>query len=133
MLNPARRRRLRLAALPLLLATGLLTTACGTGTTPDQADTISADTFVSTYVELRLAVLNSEKPTTMTDSLRAAILARHGVSERDLLDFAKAHGPDPAFMKSVWDSVEERINATRPDAGVSKPGPPRDSTPRPDR
>lgn len=123
----------RRAALCGLLGAFLLPAACGTGNPPTAPQTITPAVFVATYVDLRLAVLGGEEPKRMTDSLRAAVLARHGVTEEDLLDFAKIHGSDPTFMKAVWDSVEERLNATRPGDSAFTVPPARVSTDRPDR
>ncbi len=131
---PVRLHSFRSAVLPMLLGATLALGGCGTGTTPDTAETISPHDFVSTYVDLRLAVLNTGETTELTDSARAAILKHHGVTEDDLLDFVNVHGKDPAFMKAVWDSVEVSLSATRPDAGPSmKPDSLRLSPPRPDR
>ena len=126
--RPSRRR-----AVCALLGAFLFPAACGTGTPPNESQTISPTVFVATYVDLRLAVLGGQEPERMTDSLRAAVLARHGVTEQELLDFVKVHGSEPSFMKAVWDSVEERINATRPGDSASAAPPNRVSTDRPDR
>jgi len=124
---------LRARVLATLVGASLAFAGCGTGTTPDTPATISAHTFVATYVDLRLAVLTAEQPTELTDSARAAILDQHGVTEKDLLDFVDVHGRDPAFMKAVWDSAEVALGAA-PESGPSlKPGSLRVSAPGPDR
>ncbi len=100
--------------VPLLLAAGMVLTACGTGTPPvAKQATISPETFISTYVDLRLAVLR-ENPGKMDDSIRSAILARHGVTAQQLTDFAKVHGSDVAYMRSVWEKIQTRLQDARP-------------------
>ena len=99
----------RLQALVTLSAT-LLTgfvLGCRGG---DEADLMTRAEFVSTYVDLRVAALRREDET-LTDSARAAVLARHGVSEGDLLDFASTHGGDLEFMREVWNEVEARLDS----------------------
>jgi hypothetical protein len=102
------------ARAALLLAAGLLLGSCGSGTTPDTGPaTIDPATFIATYVDLRLAVLQPE-PGKMNDSIRSAILARHGVTERQLEDFVKVHGSDVVYMRSIWEKVQKRMQDTRP-------------------
>jgi len=130
---PVRRYSLRSVVLSMLVGGSLTLGGCGTGTPPDTTATISPHDFVSTYVDLRLAVLNTGETTELTDSTRAAILDRHGVTEQDLLEFVNVHGNDPTFMKAVWDSVEVSLSSTRPEADPSmKPDSLRVSPPRPD-
>lgn len=121
-----RRRIVRVA--PLLLATGVLLGSCGTGTTPDATQAgISPETFISTYIDLRLAVVGAN-PGFMNDSIRSAILARHGVTAQELEDFAKMHGANVPYMRAIWEKVETRMQDTRPNAPSSAvPAPPSDA------
>ena len=100
-------KRLSSFQVPLALAVGGLLAACGDGA---DADLISRAEFVDTYVDLRVAALGGEGDT-ITDSARAVVLERHGVSEEDLLDFASAHGGDLVFMRGVWNDVEARLDS----------------------
>lgn len=107
-----RRWRSRLPGAVLLGA--LLLAGCGTGTNPDRAHAvIGRDTFIATYVDLRLAVLEAV-PGAMNDSVRSAILSRHGVTEQQLQDFVKVHGSNVQYMRDVWNRVEDRIRKTHP-------------------
>lgn len=83
------------------------------GTDPEGA-AIPRDTFVTAYVELREAELNL--PTERVDSARAAILAKHRLTDQDMLTFADVHGRDVTFMKDVWDDVEKRLDSMTRDS-----------------
>ena len=101
-------RPLRLVgALPFMLLVAL--TACG-GDTPTAEAPIDRDTFVATYVDLRLSALGSQTGV-ISDSERSRVLQKHGVTEEDLLGFADAWGPDPEAMRGVWQDVERRLKA----------------------
>ena len=82
---------------------------CGGG---DPA-TIDRDVFIAAYVDLRAeALLNDDRQ--ITDDERDQVLQEHGVTEGDLMAFAEIHGRDVAFMRDVWDEVEERLDLMRP-------------------
>ena len=81
--------------------------ACDPGT--DESLVPRAD-FVDAYVDLRVSALRREDRT-LTDSARAAVLARHGVTEDQLLEFASAHGGDLEFMRDLWNEVEARLDS----------------------
>lgn len=122
MTSVARRLRLRClpALLPLLTGAALtLVAACG-----DQgadASVIDRETFIATWVDLRVAAVTS--PTgELSDAQRDGILQEHDVSGQDLLDFAEAHGADVPYMEAVWDEVESRME-TKGVEGDSTPGP----------
>jgi hypothetical protein len=104
------------------VATAFMAGAClagchGSASGPD-ADTIDSETFISSYVDLRAATVSLDTPGAL-DSARTAILARHGVTQQDLLTFADVHGEDATFMRAVWDEVERRLDAARPDSLVT--------------
>ena len=90
--------------------------ACGGDTS--EAGTIDHETFVATYVELRASALGND-PREITDSARARILGEHGTTEDELLTFADVHGRDVAYMRDLWDEVEERLDAIRPSTNVA--------------
>ena len=96
------RRAVFSAAASLLL---LGTVACSGGA----VDTIDREVFIATYVDLRMAALE-------TDSARIAradrdeILQRHGVTAGDLEAFAELRGDDLDFMRDVWNEVELRMD-----------------------
>ena len=94
--------------------------ACQSDSAP--ADAISREEYIDIYVEiLRVA---DESPDSVTASERAlAILARRGVSEEDLLAFARNHMADPQYLVDVWSEIEERLRNPEPadTAEVEKP------------
>jgi hypothetical protein len=93
--------------------------ACAPG--PAQAGgTIDREIFIETYVDLRVAALGSETGT-LGDDARAEVLARHGVTAEDLLYFADVHGRDVELMRDVWNEVEVRLDALRPESTPSAP------------
>lgn len=100
-----------------LLAVGvlLLAAACGdggSGPDPEEARTIDRETFVATYVDLRLAALQ-DTTASITPAQRERVLSEHGVTRQQLLRFVEVHGRRVEFMRDVWDAVDERIRQTR--------------------
>jgi hypothetical protein len=100
------------SAAPLRLIAGLLLVVTACGDDPASASTASVDreTFVATYVDLRLSALGTSTGK-ITDAERERVLAKHETTEEDLLSFAEAHGSDPATMKEVWEDVRLRLQA----------------------
>jgi hypothetical protein len=70
-----------------------------------EANTISEDRFIGAYVALS-AVAGD---TAVTDSLRAVILAEHGVTEEEMRAFVAARSHDPQRLAAVWDQIRERL------------------------
>ena len=83
---------------------------CGGG---DDDPTIDREVFISAYVELRAEALLNDSGQ-ITGEEREQVLQEHGVTEDDLMAFAEIHGRDVAFMRGVWDEVEERLDLMRP-------------------
>lgn len=97
-----------LAALLLWIAVA----ACGPdGEAPETPGTVERELFVAAYVDLREAALLHGGA--LPDSLRAAVLARHGVTGDDLLRFAEIHGDEVRYMDEVWSEIEARLEARR--------------------
>ena len=108
------RRSLR-PATTLAIVLGLTTvTACG-GSGADADGLIDQETFIASYVDLRMTALGTEVGE-LDDALRAQVLERNGVSEGDLVDFVESHGEDVALMQDIWDEIESRMDATAPTA-----------------
>ncbi len=81
---------------------------------PSERDlAVSRARFVDTYVDLRVEALRAETET-LTDSARATVLRRHGVTEDELLDFAEAMGGDLDYMRDVWNEIEARLDSLPP-------------------
>ena len=68
--------------------------------------------FVAAFVDLRAAALVTEDGE-ITEAARTEVLARHGISETDLLDFAEYHAGDLPFMRQVWNEIEVLLEARR--------------------
>lgn len=96
-----------------VVALCLLATA-GCGDRPSDRDlAVSRARFIDTYVDLRVEALRAESET-LTDSARATVLRRHGVTEEELLDFAEAMGGDLDYMRDVWNEIEARLDSLPP-------------------
>lgn len=111
-----------------VLVCAVLGTACGTGEVEEpEAETISRETFVETYVALRTATRASETGE-ITAEERERVLSEHGVTGDDLVAFVDVHGRRIGFMRDVWTEIEERLEI-RPAPGgeesdTTDPGPP---------
>jgi hypothetical protein len=79
-----------------------------------EAETIDRELFIQTYVDLRVAALESDSQL-LGDSERVDVLERNGVTAEALVRFAEVHGPDLEFMRDVWNDVELRMDALRPE------------------
>lgn len=95
----------------MVVGTLLAFAACQGDSSP--ADPISREEYIDIYVEiLRIA---DESPDSVVGSERAlAILAKHGVSEEELLSFARNHIDDPQYLVEVWSEIEERLRNPEP-------------------
>ncbi|HEX6940129.1 MAG TPA: hypothetical protein VF158_12015 [Longimicrobiales bacterium] len=95
-----------------LAAAGLVfLAACGSGgASPDAAEQagLTDARFIEVYTALRQAA--RENPDTLAfDSARAEVLARYGVTEAQLFEFAIAHGGDVEAMAALWDTIQARL------------------------
>ena len=63
-------------------------------------------------MDLRATALRSGAP--ITDAQRAEILAKHQMTEDELMRFVEAHGRDVDYMATLWDDVEARLEASKP-------------------
>jgi hypothetical protein len=101
-----------------LIGLCVLISACQGG---DPTAPIERDEFIEVMVELRLAAREFTDPSAF-DSRKAEILVAAGVTDSTLIQFARAHQRDPAYMSSIWEIVDERVNSPpfEPDtSGVS--------------
>jgi hypothetical protein len=108
--------------LPRFLAvTALLLVVPGCGdASRTEGALIPRETFIETYVELRVAALRSADAV-LSDSARAEILARRGVSEDELIDFVSVRGPELDFMRDLWNEIEIRMDSVPPIPADSLP------------
>ena len=102
------------AATALLLALA----SCGGDTSLVASDVIDRQTFIDTYVDLRLAAIQAPD-FRVPSGERDQILARHGVSAEDLLRFSEAYGRDLEFMNELWSEIEARFQERSGDAPPS--------------
>ena len=103
--------RLRRVSGRLLL---LVVVAVGCGPEAPEG-VIDREVFIEAYVDLRIAALDAENQE-IGEAARDAILASHGIEADDLLEFAEVHARDLELMRDVWNEVEVRMDAVRPDA-----------------
>jgi hypothetical protein len=95
-----------------ILALLVVAAACGNGTQGPTGTLIDREVFIDTYVDLRLAAIQSPD-FAVTPERREEILRARGVDADALLRFADAHGRDPDYMSGLWSEVEERLTARR--------------------
>jgi hypothetical protein len=89
------------------LVSGLLIMTGGCG--PPAAAPIGRDEFIDVMVELRKAA-QQHRTEVAFDARKAVILRAAGVTDSALLAFVRAHEADPAFMSSVWEAIDARVN-----------------------
>lgn len=97
----------------VLLVLSALLAACG----PSDPPTIDRETFVTVYVELREAALRTPGGV-IEPAARDEVLARHGLSEQDLVTFAEVHGDNVRYMAGVWREIEARLEPDPAAAGT---------------
>jgi hypothetical protein len=93
--------------------------ACGDSETERETG-IGRQEYVDTYVEILLAAEVAEDSVAATESARA-ILARRGLTEYDLLEFARRYMDDPDYLVEVWSEIEERIRSPEGADSVGEP------------
>jgi hypothetical protein len=114
--------RMQKRALPWgwLAALALVTIGCR-GQTPSagESPTLTDDTYVSVMVDLlRVGAKPAEAETeeerqVIMDSVRAEVLALHGVTARELIEFADLAGSDPGHMEGMWQRISQALDSTR--------------------
>ena len=72
-------------------------------------ETIDRQVFIDTWVELRIAALDTDSQR-IAAADREAVLERHGVTADDLTRFAEVHATDLDFMRDVWNDIELRMD-----------------------
>jgi hypothetical protein len=95
----------RLVATLVLLSVLLSVLACGGST----EETIDRQVFIDTWVELRIAALETDSQRIAAPD-REAVLDRHEVTADDLTRFAEVHATDLDFMRDVWNDIELRMD-----------------------
>lgn len=97
----------------LIFAILLSAAACGRG--GGAAGEIPRETFIAANVELRAL------PDTATPERRAAVLRRHGVTERQLKAWVAANAREPEVLAKAWTEIAFRLDSL----GGAPPGEPK--------
>lgn len=107
--------RLPRAALALVVL--LVLQACRPAT---EQTRIGREEYIAIYVEILRAADAAPDSLAASDSARA-ILARRGVGEGDLLEFARHYAEDPEYLADVWLEIETRLrNPERQDSARAR-------------
>jgi hypothetical protein len=75
---------------------------------------IDRQVFVDTYVDLRTTALANPGGQIRPEQ-RDSVLARHSVTEDDLIHFTDVHGRNVEYMAEVWSEVENRLMPPPPE------------------
>lgn len=108
MLGQSWGHRLHAAALCAVLA--LAAVGCSGDQVRLVEGVIDRDTFIETYVDLRIETLQGPE-SGLTDEQRDQVLALHGVTAESLLGFVDAYGRELEYMNEVWSEIERRFEA----------------------
>jgi hypothetical protein len=101
--------------LGVVTALGILplVSACKQGSL---ADPISREEYIDIYVQILQAAAEEPDSVAATESARE-ILEDHGVTEDDLLTFARNHAEDAEYLVELWSEIEDRLrNPEEPDS-----------------
>jgi hypothetical protein len=102
-------RRATRAVAALTLAAGLLLLLAGCPSAdPAGSQSIQREQFVQVVVELRQAEQQARTAPDFEER-KAEILARHGVTEEELMQFAARHGSEVRVMLEIWDTIHARL------------------------
>lgn len=101
------------------LSFGVLAASCA----PADEEVTPAGIRDEVYVQVmaELMILDADPPAAETveeqearaDSTRAAILAAHGVTAQELLDFVSVVGSEASRMESLWALITQKYDSTR--------------------
>ncbi|MBW3571177.1 MAG: hypothetical protein KY467_08725 [Gemmatimonadetes bacterium] len=97
----------------LLLAAALALAACRDGA---PAGVIPRETFVAANVALR------SLPDTATAQQRAAVLRKHGVTERQLKAWVNGHVREPKVLAKAWEEIAFKLDSLS-DPALAPPRP----------
>lgn len=96
--------------LGALLALGTLLFAAGCSGGPPGP--ITREAYVDLYVQILRAADAAPDSIAARDSARR-ILAEHGVTNDDLMEFAQRYVDDPTALAGIWEEIEERLKQPR--------------------
>jgi len=96
------------ACAALLLVALALATGCEDASRATAV--IDRETFVESYVALRVAAL--QRPgSDLSGARRDSVLEAHGVTEEELLAFAEAYGGNVPAMNDIWAEIQARMDS----------------------
>lgn len=103
---------------PLILAATLVLAACGGDEQP--AGVIPREKFVAANVAVR------SLPDGATAEERAAVLRKHGVTDRQLRAWVAGHTRDPETLAKAWEEIAFKLDsvANPPVGPIPQPSPP---------
>jgi hypothetical protein len=84
--------------------------ALAAGCRAEPSEAVTPTEFVDVMVALRRADLETASPAEYNPR-RDSILRAAGVTDSALVDFARRHGRDVAFMAELWDSIALRLSS----------------------
>ncbi len=102
----SRQRIVRTLGATALLA-AVLSVAGACRSFEDEAS-LDRERYIDIYVEILRARAGAPDTAVAVDST-TAVLARHGVTEDDLDEFAWRHADDPGFLASAWGEIATRL------------------------
>ena len=94
----------RVLGAALALGTLLSLEACGR----ERETTISRERYVDVYVRILRAAEAARDSSAATDSARR-ILQERGLSEDDLVEFARQYVEEAAVLAEIWGEIETRL------------------------
>ena len=98
--------------LLLILASSMGISCTKDNSGPEKGSTISRETFVEAYVQLRVQALRSPREELPLEE-RDEILARMGLEDQDLLTFVEIRGREVQFMRKIWEEVDSILQDMR--------------------
>lgn len=110
--------------LILLLSASSLLACSSADSEKGREDAISSDSFITAYVELRIAALQAPGQE-LTLQARDQVLQELELEENDLLDFVEEYGKDVQLMRRIWEEVDSILEDRRRPREPSEPSDPR--------
>ncbi len=89
---------------------GLLVAGCGADRPTREGGTIAPEAFVEAYVELRRAA-EALEDSAAWEVRKREILDARGLTEEALEAFVEARSADVVFLRTLWDTIQARLEA----------------------
>ena len=109
-------------AIPLLLALAGAWPGVACSERPAADAGLPDSVYVRVLARLQLIPSSTDSASRITaDSLRARVLAEHGVNAEQLLAFAKAVGRQPERSQAIWEEIGAAVDSIREAEGLEPP------------